>query len=350
MYLPPVSTDWILYGAGGAAGRFIATHAVALGLEPILAGREGGGVESLAERLGLRHRVFGLDERLEAELSDAALLVNCAGPAATTSAPLIDACLRTGTHYVDLCNEPLALKHALACDARAKSRGILIVPGVGFSVIPSDCLVRRLHALMPAGERLELAIAADLRLTSGAVASMLHMLEQGPLVRRGGRLVRLARPGTRSIVFGRRSVPCVTMPTVELAAAHAATGIPNITVFVRSVDRRGETWSDYDRIRAMLRAGLELQSGGSPGSQANERCGVWARLSKGAGEHAEATLDLPEPLAFTATALCELVCQFLEGELPRTSGATTLAGLLGPDFVLDLPGVGGFGLRRTLRA
>jgi short subunit dehydrogenase-like uncharacterized protein len=346
MYLRPVSTDWILYGAGGAAGRFIATHAVALGLDPILAGREHGGVEQLAERLGLRHRHFALDEPALVEqcLTDATLLVNC-GPAATTSPALIAACLRSRTHYVDLCSEPRALELALACDEQAKAREILIVPGVGFSVIPSDCLARRLHAILPRGEHLELAIAAELRFTTGAVASTLRMLEQGPLVRRAGRLVRLARPGARTIVFGRRSIPCVTMATVELAAAHAATAIANITVFVRSEE------TDFDRIAALVRAGLELQAGDAPlESPAWERSCVWARLSSGTGEHVEATLDLPEPLAFTATAVCDFVCRVLDGELPRTSGATTLAGLLGPDFVLELPGVGGFGLRRTLRA
>jgi short subunit dehydrogenase-like uncharacterized protein len=160
-------------------------------------------------------------------------------------------------------------------------------------------------------------------------------------------MARLARPGVRTIVFGRRHVACASVPTVELAAAAAATAIANISVFVRALERHGELLIEYERIAALLRAGLELAD---VHESAGSRSSLWARLTNAAGERVEATLDLPEPLAFTATAVCDFVCRLLDGELPRTQGATTLAGLLGPDYVIELPGVGGFGLRRTLRA
>lgn len=343
-----MTAKWILYGASGAAGRFIATHAVAIGLQPILAGRDAGRVHALAEQLGAESRVAALDDRLALAdlLDDVDLLINCAGPFADTAAPLIEACLRTRTHYVDLCSEPLAFADALAHDERAKAAGVLVIPSAGFAVLPADGLARRLHGLLPSGDHLELAIAADARLTRGTVASSLLTLALGPLVRRNHAMVRLARPGVRTIVFGRRHIACATMPSVELAAAAAATEIPNITMYVRALEQRGELLTDYDRIAGLLRAGLELGSHESAGN----RSSVWARLTNASGERVEATLDLPEPLAFTATAVCDFVCRVLDGELPRTSGATTLAGLLGPDFVIELPGVGGFGLRRTLRA
>lgn len=346
MYLRAVPKTWILYGASGETGQFVSTHAVALGLQPTLAGRDPRRLEPLANRLGLDHQVAELDDpdAVDELLRDATLVVNCAGPFATTARPLVDACLRTHTHYVDIGNELLTLREVLERDAEARASEVLLLPGAGFEVIPSDCVARRLHEELPQGDRLELGIRRTPLATPGMVASMLAMLSLGPLVRRGGELVRLSAPALRSLAFGRRRVPCVSLPWPDLVSAYASTQIPNITVYVEAIEHHGEPVTDYDRLAALLRASLEL-----PQAPASGRGGVWARLTSRSGDRAEATLDLPDPLAFTATATCEIVCRILEGELGLRVGASTPSALLGSSFVLDLPGVGGFGLRREIR-
>ena len=54
--------DILIYGATGYTGRLIADRAVAAGLRPLLAGRNAAAARTLASRLGLEHRAFGLDD------------------------------------------------------------------------------------------------------------------------------------------------------------------------------------------------------------------------------------------------------------------------------------------------
>jgi hypothetical protein len=69
--------DLLIYGANGYTGELITRLAVERGLAPILAGRNEPAISELAEKHGLEHRVFSLDER---EKLDAALQEGRNGP------------------------------------------------------------------------------------------------------------------------------------------------------------------------------------------------------------------------------------------------------------------------------
>src|SRR5262245_31883106 len=94
----------LLYGANGYTGELTAREAVARGLRPILAGRSRDALEPLARELGLELRVFGLDDAkaLDEGLAGVALVLHCAGPFSRTARPMVDACLRRRTHYLDI--------------------------------------------------------------------------------------------------------------------------------------------------------------------------------------------------------------------------------------------------------
>ena len=87
---------WMIYGANGYTGHLVAVEAKRRGLNPVLAGRRAGPIEKLATELGLPARVFDVDDppSATAALADMAVVANCAGPFAATSAPMIDACLK----------------------------------------------------------------------------------------------------------------------------------------------------------------------------------------------------------------------------------------------------------------
>jgi short subunit dehydrogenase-like uncharacterized protein len=344
-----VPKTWILYGAYGETGQFISTHAAALGLQPVLAGRDAERVAKQAERLGFEHRVAGLEDpdELDAMLRDVDLVLNCAGPFIDTAMPMVDACLRTRTHYLDLSGEFRALQRVLDRDEDALEQGVLLLPGSGFDVIATDCVALRLHESLPSADRLELGIGSGLSPTRGIVASMLEILGAGPIVRRNGELVRLTEPSARSIVLNRRPTTCVSLAWGDLVTAYQSTGIPNISVYVQALENRGSPVTDLARLAEILQASLSAES---PRPSASGRIGVWGRVVNRQGERAEATLDLPDNHAFTATAACEIVCRILEDQVAQQAGATTPSRLFGSQFVLDLPGVGGFGLRRETRA
>ena len=106
---------WMIYGANGYTGELIARKAVKDGQRPYLAGRDQAKVRPLAEELNLPWRVFDLSkpEAIVAGLEDMSLVLHCAGPFSATCAPMVDACIATSTHYLDITGE-IAVFEAIA--------------------------------------------------------------------------------------------------------------------------------------------------------------------------------------------------------------------------------------------
>ncbi len=133
---------YLIYGANGYTARLIVREAMARALPPVLAGRNAPAVEELARQERLEHRIFALDDpvALDAGLKDVAVVLNCAGPFSRTAKPMAEACIRCGVHYLDITGEISVFEEMAARDAEAKAAGVMLLPGVGFDVVPSDCL------------------------------------------------------------------------------------------------------------------------------------------------------------------------------------------------------------------
>ena len=159
----PERMRWMIYGANGYTGELIAREAARRGLKPVLAGRRRESVEELARTLGLEARAFGLDDvaALTGQIQGYALVLNCAGPFSATATPMMEACLRAGAHYLDITGEIAVFEHAQSLDARARDAGVVLCPGVGFDVIPTDCVAAALKAALP--DATHLALGFDSR-------------------------------------------------------------------------------------------------------------------------------------------------------------------------------------------
>src|SRR6266849_1625195 len=140
--------NWLIYGANGYTGELIAREAARRGHRPILAGRSADRIVPLARELGCESRAFALD-RIGDALDGIALALHCAGPFIRTSAPMVAACLRSGAHYLDITGEIPVFEAIMKRDADAKARGVTLLPGVGFDVVPTDCLAAMLARRMP---------------------------------------------------------------------------------------------------------------------------------------------------------------------------------------------------------
>ena len=203
----------------------------------MLAGRRAGPIEALAEDLGLPARVFDLGHprAAAAALADMAVVSHCAGPFSATSAQMIDACLASRTHYVDITGE---LEVFLAAQRRhedAQAAGIVICPGVGFDVIPTDCLAAVLKQALPDATHLVLAFDARTRVSRGTARTMAESFlrgSRGGRVRRNGVIeeVPLAH-SRRSVDFTGGSAMTVAIAWGDLATAYISTGIPNIETY-----------------------------------------------------------------------------------------------------------------------
>jgi saccharopine dehydrogenase (NAD+, L-lysine-forming) len=107
--------------------------------------------------------VVGLEEpeALERSLKDVDLVLHCAGPFVRTSPPMLEACLTTGTHYLDITGEIAVFESVMARDEEAKAVGVALLPGVGFDVVPTDCLAASLAEALADATHLELAFSAN---------------------------------------------------------------------------------------------------------------------------------------------------------------------------------------------
>ena len=153
----------MIYGASGYTGLLLAERAAEQGQKPVLAGRDALKLRPIAGRLGLPFRAFPLDDAhaVREGVAGMGLVLHCAGPFSATSRPMLDACLAERAHYLDITGEIDVFEACYARDDEAKARGVVVMPGVGFDVVPTDCLAALLAARLPGATRLELGIAAE---------------------------------------------------------------------------------------------------------------------------------------------------------------------------------------------
>src|SRR5205085_5515906 len=213
----------------------IAREAARRGLKPILAGRSPAKIAPLANALGLEARVFDLGDvaQTAAALEGVSLVLHCAGPFSATSAPMIAACLRAHAHYLDITGEISVFEHAMEQDAMARAAGIVVCPGVGFDVIPTDCLAATLRAALPDATHLALGFDSRSGFSPGTAKTSVEGLAQGGKVRQDGRIISVPLAyKTRRIDFGDGEKLAMTIPWGDVCTAYHTTGIPNIEVYI----------------------------------------------------------------------------------------------------------------------
>jgi short subunit dehydrogenase-like uncharacterized protein len=341
---------WLLYGANGYTGELVARLAAARGHRPILAGRSADGVCALSEALCLERRLFSLDSpaRIDEALAGMSLVLHCAGPFSRTSPPMADACLRTRTHYLDVTGEVAVFEALAARDAEARAAGVMLLPGCGFDVVPTDCLAAHLARRMPGARRLALGFFAVGRLARGTATTAIEGLGRGGLVRRGGVLTPVAAAWkTRAIDFGDGPRKAVTIPWGDVSTAWHSTGIPDIEVYMaaplalRAFARASRLLGPMlgsDAVRrfltARVRAGVR---GPTEEERGRGRAFVWGEVEDAEGRRAVSRLSTPEGYTFTARAALAVVERVLAGQAP--AGFQTPAKAYGPDFVLGVEGV-----------
>jgi len=315
---------WMLYGAPGHTGALIAQHARERGHRPVLAGRSAPAVAALAEQLGLQHRAVALDDpaALSTALAGVHLVLNAAGPFLHTAAPLAEACLRAGVHYLDIGNELQVFSTLYGLGERARQAGVTIMPGAGFGVVATNCLARYVSDSVGGAEILEVATrAAIAHQGPGVAATRRENMPFGGWIRRSGQLEQ-SPLGSGTMTIALPDGPCriLPLPTGDLEAAFQATGAADITA--------------YGAVPAEPAAGSQAADPAADGHPSYRSFG-WARATGPDGATAEAWLQTGESYAFTAAASIRAVEEALARSL---SGAFSPAAAFGADFALTIPG------------
>jgi short subunit dehydrogenase-like uncharacterized protein len=341
----------LIYGANGYTGALIAREAAARGLRPILAGRNAEAVSRLAGELKFDHRAFGLDDpaALDAGLAGVGVVLNCAGPFSRTAKPIADACLRLRTHYLDITGEIDVFEAMAGRDAEAKSAGIMLMPGVGFDVVPSDCLAAHLKRRLQTATRLALGFASFGRPSQGTAATVAENLHRGGKVRKAGKIIGVpAAWKTRVIDFGNGPEAAMSVPWGDVSTAYHSTGIPDIELYMGAPfgQRLGARMSRWlgpvlrrPRVQRFIKR--RLRGGSEPGPTAEERAAgkslLWGEATDDAGGKAVSRLRGPEGYTLTALTAVASARKVLDGG--ARPGFQTPSMAFGADFVLEVPGV-----------
>lgn len=339
----------LLYGAYGYTGRLIAREAVDRGLEPVLAGRDAARLDALGNKLNLRTRVASLTapDRLRRKLEDVTAVLHCAGPFVQTGPPMVEACLETGTHYLDLTGEMAVFRRLAGRSDEADAAGIMLLPGIGFDVVPSDCMANFVAGKADGATTLEIAIFAQGDVSRGTLKTLIEQMGEGGLVRREGRLRRVP-PGwtSRTVDFGDRERRVVSIPEGSVVTSGHSTHVPNVTAYlalpllVQTLLRASQYVQGFLKwppVKQLLKRLVEQRKEG-PTAEERRRGGtvVWASARKGTGRPVTARLHGPEAYTFTARAAVHAMERVLGGTVP--SGYQTPSTAFGADFVLDVKG------------
>jgi short subunit dehydrogenase-like uncharacterized protein len=340
----------VIYGSTGYTGRLVVEEALRRGLRPVLAGRNGEALEIQAEAHDLECRVAGVDHAgaLDAMLEGAQVVLHCAGPFVHTWRAMSDACLRTRTHYLDITGEIAVFEGLARRDAEARQHGIMLLPGTGFDVVPSDCLAAHLARRVPGATQLSLAFAAGGGASQGTMRSVVEGLGESGAVRRGGRIVPVPVAWrSRRIDFGDGMVRnATTIPWGDVSTAFHSTGIPDIEVYMSMPPRTRRILAASRMIAPLLRTGAArsiaraLIARGAPGPSNEVRARavsrLWGEAVAADGHRAEARLTAPSGYTLTAQTAVHLAMKALEGNAP--AGFQTPSRAYGADVILEIPG------------
>ncbi len=343
--------SWMIYGANGYTGKMAVERAVALGQRPIIAGRSLAAIEPMAKQFNLPVRAFALDDInvVKKNLEDMTVVLHCAGPFSATSKPMLEACLETGTHYLDITGEIDVFAHCHAQHERAKKAGIVVLPGSGFDVVPTDCMAAMLKRDLPSATHLVLAFEAGGGPSPGTAKTSVEGLGKGGRARIDGVVTKVPLAWkVRNFERDGEQRIAMTIPWGDVYTAFVSTGIPNIETYMGVPP---SAIKNVKRIRPfgfLLGLGFvqnilkkqvaQKVRGPSEEKRKDSITTVWGEARDAAGNEIKKCMSTPNGYELTVTASLGIVQRLLEGEKP-VGGYYTPSILMGPEYVLSLPGV-----------
>jgi len=346
-----MQNSFLLYGANGYTGELVARYASQYNLQPILAGRREEVLKPLAEKLNFSYKVFDVNDSpaLIAALKEVKLVVNAAGPFQFTAKQMIEGCLQTGTHYLDINGDITVFEMIKQYDERAKQAGIMLLPGSGFDVVPTDCTALLLKKLLPDAIELKLAFATPGGgLSHGTATTMVNRLGEAGAVRKNGKITRqnLGKKGMW-VDFGRKKLFVMTIPWGDIATAYFTTGIPDIEVYTGispTIYRMLKlqplfNWSlRTNFIRRFIKKKIDKRPAGPNDEQRNKATSlVWGQAADIKGKTATVRMHGPEGYTLTTHSTLLITQKILKENFK--AGYQTPASAYGEDLVLEIPGV-----------
>ena len=316
-----MKTNVLIYGALGYMGQLTARYATEARLPLVMAARNAD-LTKLAEKLGVEGQVFGLSDAavLQQELADVAVVINLAGPFSSTSRPLIEACIATGTHYIDIAGEYPDFETAYSFSEAAKKAGVMLMPGAGFGVVPTDIAALLAKRNLPDATELTIAYATVGGASQGTLKTVLKDIDKPGVIRQNGQFVPV-NPAVDTLTFRAdgKDHTVVTNPwRADLFTAFYSTGIPNIRTysafpgFVVGFMKGRMLWLRDLLLKRLV--GL-LPIGPSEKQLQTGKTYVWATAKNASGQTATVQIDGPEAYLFSVKTVLAITSRILSGDV-----------------------------------
>ncbi|MGE8154113.1 saccharopine dehydrogenase family protein [Pseudomonas vancouverensis] len=315
----------MIYGATGYTGRMAAEHAKALGLNVVIAGRTAEKLGVLAEQLGVSYRVFSLDAIGADALAGVGVLLNFAGPFAQTAQPLMHACIRAGVDYLDITAEINVYRLAEQLGARAAQAGIMLLPGVGWDVVPTDCLAMHVARRVHNPQTLCVALQVAGAMSRGSAMSVSEIIGAGLMARVDGKLLTTPDAQPRHFDFGQGPALCAPLSFGDLVTGWRSTAIPNISMYVHIT---GDAFPEGDLS--------QLPDGPSIEEREGHRARAVAEVIGADGTIARSVIETVNGYSYTPLSAVEAARRVLGGE--RRAGFETPARVFGVGFAETIDG------------
>jgi short subunit dehydrogenase-like uncharacterized protein len=346
-----MQNQFLLYGANGYTGQLIAKLAGQYNLQPILSGRTEEAIKSLATELNLPYLVIDLNdsEKLEAALQRVKVVLHCAGPFSQTAKQMITACLETGVHYLDINGDVSVFEFLKTFDTQAKQKNIMVMPGVGFDVVPTDCIALQLKNKLPNATHLKLAFASvNGGLSHGTAITMASKIGEGGCVRENGIIKRtpLGHKGMW-VNFGEQKLFVMSIPWGDISTAYFTTGVPHIETYTgikpKIFNLLKFQWAfnwllRTSFIRNIIKRKIKAKPAGPSDEQRlNSKSLVWGEATNLAGEKVTASLSCLDGYSLTAHSSLLIVQKIVADNYK--CGYQTPALVYGESLIFELPKV-----------
>lgn len=337
----------LIYGAYGYTGKLIVDLAEKKGYRPVIAGRNEEKIKALANQYQLPYHCFDYDDQnaWDQALAGKKLLVNCAGPFSLTIEQILPACLRNKVHYTDITGEIEVFTYVQKHDQEAKEAGVIMLPGTGFDVVPTDCLAKYLYEKLPTATHLEIAFDSTSGFSRGTALSLLNRFPRGGAYRENGVIKSEPMASvSRVIHYGGKDRLSAGIAWGDVFTAFYTTGIPNIRVYNSMAEKLMKTIRIANKFTWLIGTGLVQKIGrrviknkiDGPEESKREslRSYIWGKVTDAKGNEVEAELETPESYKLTATTVWMCVEWILEGQVKP--GYNTPAGALGSDLIMQV--------------
>lgn len=322
-------SDVLIYGATGYTGRLACEYAKQIGIDFAIGGRTESAVRDLASSLQVPSYTFALTDQtcVDAALHGRKVLLNCAGPFTQTAEPLIEACIRNGTHYLDVAADIDSYHLAEQLGVRAREAGVMLMPGCGGSVAILGCLTDYALKTVQGACSIDIALHISGSLSRGSAMSASGSITKECLQRSGGRLVLQDSTSTRCFDFGdgRGAVSSFPATLPDLLTLWKSTGVENIRTYVNFSDDAFPT----DNLDLLPTGPTAEQREANPFHVAIE-------VVDSNGMSHRTLLHTVNGYTFTSQGSIEAVKLVLEGR--SIGGFQTPGGLFGHEFVQKVPG------------